>query len=348
MLKLERGFSPVSFYKYLKEEGCYPSLQNLISSQIDLFNWWKGSYTNYIIRHSKHHKKFKVINENGTTYFSSDNEACASFYEQIFKTPIRIKGDLFQFFKENQLKVGIKVEKSLGFKAGMANGICRRNELKLSHYMDAANNLSIKDSIKKRSAIYLSPLNIFLTPNPNKFHHYINGQSLYDLGEDSHMKEHLHSCLIQDLLTLQDGELAYKLYCEMCDLDFEEQLQKIATIERYPIQFGFKRKHNKSAYRRINKSKKSRLLETKNNGKQSIITQRNFILKKSYMGMGMVIHIVSKEGVKLFSYDHDKVLEQLGTRITRLSCWEKYGYYVKSGSVLPKFCAELETFQEIN
>lgn len=345
MIFLERTFTPLSYHQYLKEQGCYPFLENLISSQIDLFHWWKDSSTNFIIRHSKHHHKFKVVNESGCTYFSSDNEACVSFYESIFKNPVSIKDDLFQFFKKNKLKVGIKVDKELGFKTGMTNGICRKNELKLSHYLDAANSLTTEDSIKKRSAIYLSPLNIFLTPNPNRFQHTIDGKSIYDLGEDSLTKDHLHSCLVQDIISKKDGELAYRLYCKMCELDFEEQMKKISSLKGNPIQFEFNRKHkrsNKTSIKPVNYLTEKSSTRAEVVSASVVVTKRNFILKKNYVGSGLNIQIVSKDGIPQFTYNHDTLLKQLGSRITDLPCWDKYGYYTKSDSVLPKFCIGLE------
>lgn len=344
MTSLEKIFTPLSYHQYLKEERCYPSLENLISSQIDFFNWWKDSTTNFIIRHSKNHQKFKIVNDAGCTYFSSDNEACVSFYESTFQNPIKIKDDLFRFFKEKQLKVGIKVDKTLGFKTGMANGICRKNELKLSHYLDAANSLTTVDSIKKRSAIYLSPLNIFLTPNPNRFEHFINGKSLYDLGEYDPLKEQLHSCLIQDIISKEDGELAYRLYCEMCELDFEEQMEKVSSMNKNSIQIEFKRKHkrsNQTKTKQVNSIKETSSNKTEDVLTKGIVSKRNFILKKNYVGSGLNIQIVNKDGIPQFTYNHDILLEQLGTRITNLPCWDKYGYYTKSGSVLPKFCVDL-------
>ena len=345
ILNLERNFTAETYHQYLKEQGCYPPLENLISSQIDFYHWWKDSYTNFIIRHSKHHQKFKVVEDSGCTYFSSDNEACVSFYESIFKRPISIKDDLFQFFKDNQLKVGIKVDKDLGFKTGMANGICRKNELKLSHYLDAANSLTKEDSIKKRSAIYLSPLNIFLTPNPNRFEHFINGKSLYDLGEDNHIKEQLHSCLIQDIISKEDGELAYRQYCKMCELDFEEQMKKISSIKGDSIQIQFKRKHkrsNQTKIKQVNSLIEISSIKTEDVLTKGIVSKRNFILKKNYEGRGLNIQVVNKDGIPQFTYNHDYLLKQLGPRITELPSWNNYGYYTVSGSVLPKFCSGLE------
>lgn len=341
ILNFEQNFTSEFYHQYLIEQDCYPPLENLISSQIDFFNWWKNSNTNFIIRHSKSHKKFKVTNYEGTTYFSSDNEACVSFYESIFQNPIRIKNDLFQFFKENELKVGIKVDKELGFKTGMANGICRKNKLKLSHYLDAASNLTDEDSIKKRSAIYLSPLNIFLTPNPNKFEHTINGYSLYDIGEDALIKEHLHSCLIEDIISKEDGELAYRLYCRMCELDFEEQMKKISSRKRNSIQIEFKRKDKSSSKTEIKHLRETGSIKAEDVLAEGVVCKRNFILKKSYMGRGLNIQIVNKDGIPQFTYNHDTLLEQLGARITEKPCWDRYGYYTKSGSALPNFCIGL-------
>ena len=345
ILNLERNFTPETYHQYLKGQECYPPLENLISSQIDFYSWWKDSSTKFIIRHSKHHHKFKVVDDEGCTYFSSDNEACVSFYESIFKSPISIKDDLFQFFKENQLKVGIKVDKELGFKTGMANGICRKNELKLSHYLDAANSLTTEDSIKKRSAIYLSPLNIFLTPNPNRFEHFINGKSLYDLGEDNYIKEQLHSCLILDIISKEDGEIAYRQYCKMCELDFEEQMKKISSIKADSIQIEFKRKHkrsDKTEIKQVNSLIEISSIKTEDVLTKGIVSKRNFILKKNYEGSGLNIQVVNKDGIPQFTYNHDYLLKQLGPRITELPSWNNYGYYTVSGSVLPKFCSGLK------
>jgi len=338
MINLVGRYTPYKFHSLLKENECYPSLENLISSQINFYNWWKKSNSGFIIRHSKIHKKFKLLTSQGVTYFSSDNEACVSLYESIFDKPINIQSDLFDFFKSNNLKVGIKVGKSLGFKTGMANGICRKYQLKLSHYIDAAKDLDLNDSIKKRAAIYLSPLNIFLTPNPNKFQHHLNDKNIYDVGENNIIKEHLHSHLIKDILATENGRYAYKLYCNMCEINFDEQIEKIFSIREGAVLFEFEKKVKKQIF---DKEKPVKLYTKRKQSSGNTITLRNFILKKSYIGKNLTIVISKNSETPIFNYNHDDILNQLGERITKLPCWSKYGYYTKSGSVLPKFCDKL-------
>lgn len=337
MIELNGKYTPLKFHCLLRENKCYPSIEKLISSQINFYNWWKNSYSGFIIRHNKTHKKFKLSNSKGIIYFSSDNEACVSFYESIFDKPIKIQDDLFEFYKQNNLKVGINVKKSIGFKTGMANGNCRKNQLKLSHYIDAAKDLDLNDSIKKRSAIYLSPLNIFLTPNPKKFQHYLNDRNIYDLGENNIIKEHLHSYIIKDILASKNGSYAYQLYCNMCEISYDEQIKKIFSVEEGTLSFHFEKKIKNQRFIKQNPIELNQNMDMLGN----TLTLRNFILKKNYIGKNLSI-LISKNGdTPIFKYNHDDVLNQLGERITNLPCWNKYGYYTKSGSVLPKFCEKL-------
>lgn len=69
---------------------------------------------------------------------------------------------------------------------------------------------------------------------------------------------------------------------------------------------------------------------------EQVLQKKSFILNKSLKGKGVLIQL--GEGHSKIIYDHDLLLDELGERITKLPCWEKYGYYTKTGGQLPKFC----------
>ena len=340
-------YIPRSLHLTLNKLGCYPSIPNLIESQINFYKWWEKSRDNFIIRKNKDYPFLIESVKNNVRFIASDNEACASFYQFIYDKPIVIKKDLFGFFKQNQLKVGIPKSEypqqkitinKLGLKNGMSRGIRQDFDLKLSHYLDAAKMLTHSDNIKKRAAIYLSPFNIFLTPNPRKFQHYLNGKNIYDVGENNMIKEHLHSHLIKDVLAIENGRHAYKLYCNMCEINFDKQIEKIFSIKEGTVLLEFEKRIKQQSFDK----EKSIIpqMERKKSSRNSI-TLKNFILKKSYVGRNLKIVISKDSQNPIFDYNHDDILSQLGERITNLPCWDKYGYYTKSGSVLPRFCDKL-------
>lgn len=74
--------------------------------------------------------------------------------------------------------------------------------------------------------------------------------------------------------------------------------------------------------------------------------KRNFILSKGLMGKGLLIQI--GEGSSKIVYDHDLLLNDLGSRITELPCWNKYGYYTKTGGDIPNFCKGRNAILEYN
>ena len=227
-----------SIYEYHNKVKEYYPLRNIVNSQINFYKWWKNSNNNYIIRKNKDYPFLELREENKTNIIASDNEACASFYQFMYYKPISIKSDLYSFFRENKLEVGIpksddqKVTiKKLGFNGSMNKGIRQDYNLKLSHYVDAGQNFGLNTTIKTKCAIYLSPLNIFLTPNPRKGYKNVNS-SFNDVGEDPDLKDVFHSLLINDVFKLNNGREAYKNYCEMCDLDFDNQLKIIEDSKK--------------------------------------------------------------------------------------------------------------------
>ena len=63
------------------------------------------------------------------------------------------------------------------------------------------------------------------------------------------------------------------------------------------------------------------------------------------IGKNIIIEFQDKTG-QIIRYDHDKLLNQLGNRITGLNCWAKYGHYSNSRE-LPKFIRDLNYIKHI-
>ena len=75
-----------------------------------------------------------------------------------------------------------------------------------------------------------------------------------------------------------------------------------------------------------------------NLSKKDVLKKNYFTLKKSLIGKNIIIEFQDKTG-KTIRYNHDKLLNQLGNRITSLNCWSKYGHYSNSRE-LPKFIVD--------
>lgn len=278
-----------SIYEYHNKVKEYYPLRNIVNSQINFYKWWKNSNNNYIIRKNKDYPFLELKEENKTNIIASDNEACASFYQFMYDKPISIKSDLYIFFRENKLEVGLpksddqKVTiKKLGFNGSMNKGIRQDYNLKLSHYVDAGQNFGLNTTIKTKCAIYLSPLNIFLTPNPRKGYKNVNS-SFNDVGEDPDLKDVFHSLLINDVFKLNNGREAYKNYCEMCDLDFDNQLKIIEDSK----------KNSFTTYINIEKSSEAELDNVHTRFK---VTESNYQFLKSNNDKDLIIEVNPKKG----------------------------------------------------
>lgn len=257
------------YYKKTVALNCYPSFNNLIEMQLKFYDWWSNSENGFIIRAYKKHPRARIYKtSDGTLFVSSDNEACCSFYEYTYHNgAYHFNKDLFDMFIDNKMFISFPIQKEklydkdfyilkakdYSFRMGGAIGNPFRSEhqLKLSHYQDAAYNLNKKDSVKKRCGIFLSPLNIILTPKKKRKHsgflHKLRKDGtnvgLYqnDVGETKIFKDYLHSFLVRDLLRNDKGIKAYLVYCAMSDLDYDNQVgmieQNIKEADKYEVEF---------------------------------------------------------------------------------------------------------------
>lgn len=71
------------------------------------------------------------------------------------------------------------------------------------------------------------------------------------------------------------------------------------------------------------------------------IKEKNFILKKDYLGLGYIISFINSRGIES-SYNHDRLYKLVSNRLENLPCWNKYGYYTNSKDIPVYMKNELE------
>jgi len=64
----------------------------------------------------------------------------------------------------------------------------------------------------------------------------------------------------------------------------------------------------------------------------SAIKSKRFVVRKSLIGKNQEIEVTFKNG-KTFTYNHDKVWEIMGEKLSNMECFIKYGSYTSSTSV---------------
>ena len=64
----------------------------------------------------------------------------------------------------------------------------------------------------------------------------------------------------------------------------------------------------------------------------STLESKRFVIRKSLIGKNQVINVTFKTG-KTFTYNHDKVWEIMGEKLSAMECFIKYGSYTSSTSV---------------
>jgi len=62
------------------------------------------------------------------------------------------------------------------------------------------------------------------------------------------------------------------------------------------------------------------------------LNSKRFVVRKSLIGKNTTINVTFKSG-KTFTYNHDKVWEIMGDKLSNMACFIKYGSYTSSTSV---------------
>lgn len=64
----------------------------------------------------------------------------------------------------------------------------------------------------------------------------------------------------------------------------------------------------------------------------STLNSKRFVVRKSLIGKNTTVNVTFKSG-KTFTYNHDKVWEIMGDKLSNMACFIKYGSYTSSSSV---------------
>jgi len=64
----------------------------------------------------------------------------------------------------------------------------------------------------------------------------------------------------------------------------------------------------------------------------STLNSKRFVVRKSLIGKNTTVNVTFKSG-KTFTYNHDKVWEIMGDKLSNMACFIKYGSYTSSTSV---------------
>lgn len=243
-----------------KTKNLYPPTSNILKTQLNLFNYLATSPDKLIVRKFSSLTRGRVYTLDNKLVATSDNEGCCGFYQSLYDQYWK-EGDLFEFFIENNHNLSWKIDEdcssnvasvgasAYGLRGGGNPGRPFRSEydFKLSHFLPAADKLPIETDIFIRTARFLSPLNIILTPKTKRkdtgyIHTIIHGKikklENNDIGETQHYLEILHVLQINHLIN-QDPSFknVYIKYCQMCGikpLDFSN-IEKIISESKATI-----------------------------------------------------------------------------------------------------------------
>ena len=64
----------------------------------------------------------------------------------------------------------------------------------------------------------------------------------------------------------------------------------------------------------------------------NVMKSKRFVVRKSLIGKNQVITFTNKKGDDI-TYNHDKVWEIMGDKLSNMACFIKYGSYTSSTSV---------------
>lgn len=73
--------------------------------------------------------------------------------------------------------------------------------------------------------------------------------------------------------------------------------------------------------------------------KNSNLTMKRFVIRKSLIGKNVTIEFTNHKGEKCV-YNHDKVYNQLKDKFENMECFQKYKNYTNTNN-LPKFVRDL-------
>ena len=78
--------------------------------------------------------------------------------------------------------------------------------------------------------------------------------------------------------------------------------------------------------------------------KNSKLTTKRFVIRKSLIGENTIITFTNKKDIT-FTYDHDEIYSTFQEKFESMPCFQQYKSYTNSNTV-PKFCRELSEITE--
>ena len=72
----------------------------------------------------------------------------------------------------------------------------------------------------------------------------------------------------------------------------------------------------------------------------SVLKSKRFVVRKSLIGKNQMIEFTNKKG-DTYTYNHDKVIEVMKSKLETLPCWTKYKSYTATNNI-PLVCRNIE------
>ena len=315
-----------------------PPVDHLTQASRNLSSYLQDDYRYRIIRKTKGYNIRGLVHSiNNRRVIPSDNEAALYVYMESF---VNDSVNYIEEIRDFRMPIAFAMTKEEKLNSPEYATIGRRKReahfgqlgWKLCHIFQCSPNESMESlNPDTRMMRLLNPMNHFPFPSPRRF------EMPYDYGED----ENFINLVIQTLWS----EYYIKDEHKMEFLDFIEKSESRfpGVVEDFEIEFSTKVPGSSKVNRKSKSPKKTaypkhvtNLVSSQN---QNTEVSKNFMLKKSWYGKGLVI-LVPSLGLQ---YDHDLVVNEnqhiLGPGGSAYKSWNNYSYYTNSRSY-PSWAAD--------
>jgi len=315
-----------------------PPVEHLTQASRNLSSYLKDDYRYRIIRKTKGYNIRGLVHSiNNRRLIPSDNEAALYVYMESF---VNDSINYIEEIRDFRMPIAFAMTKKEKLNSPEYATIGRRKReahfgqlgWKLCHIFQCSPNESMESlNPDTRMMRLLNPMNHFPFPSPRRF------EMPYDYGED----EKFINLVIQTLWS----EYYIKDEHKMEFLDFIEKSKSRfpGVVEDFEIEISTKAQGSSIVNRKSKSPKKTihtklvtNLITSQN---QNTEVSKNFILKKSWYGKGLII-LVPSLGLQ---YDHDLVVNKnqhiLGPGGSASKSWNNYSYYTNSRS-FPSWAAD--------
>lgn len=304
-----------------------PDVKKTITFTTSVYEYLKDKdKVRYVRKYSPFNSR-GYIYEKGVKFTVCDNEPALWFFMEAFEEN---QEDFESYEKDSSFPIANRLnpdEKAVLnpkfniYKQRRENNFSNMG-FKHCHILDCVTNDNL--TIENRMLRLICPNNHFHFPSPRK-NYIMPGGDRNDWGEDKKFRGLLKKLLFKNFYKTREEKDFFIRFLNECGATNKE----LDFMQSIDFNISFHKIENE-----VKPVSSSRSILQ--NRKMDVIKEvKNFILKESFYGRNYKIKFMDKHGKK-FEYYHDKLLEELGGRITNLPCWKKYGYYTNSKK-LPKF-----------